>query len=116
MGPTIINHEGYSTHLNNFSYLICQVGLGNIKSLDGVKSNKIDVVPCDFASNLLIVLAARIQTIKAEVINLSTTTRNYVTLQQFIEYSQEAWREYGEKPAKIRIVETEWGQQLKHKT
>lgn len=52
----------------------------------------------------MLVLAARTQSLKAEVINLSTNTRNYITLQQFIDISQEAWREYGEKPTKIRIV------------
>jgi hypothetical protein len=65
LGPTIINHEGYSLHLNNLAYLICQVGLGKITSLDGIKSNKIDIVPNDFASNLMIVLAARNQLLKA---------------------------------------------------
>lgn len=51
---------------------------------------------------------------KADIINLSTTTRNYITLQQFIDFNRQAWREYGEKPAKVRIVQTELGQKLKH--
>ena len=92
LGPTLLNYEGYSGELTSLSYLICQVGMGNITSLDGLKSNKIDIVPTDYASNLLVVLAGKQQNSKAEVVNLSTTTRNYITLQQFIEISREAWR------------------------
>ena len=106
MGPTLLNYEGYSGELTSLSYLICQVGMGNITSLDGLKNNKIDIVPTDFAANLLLVLAGKHQNSKAEVVNLSTTTRNYITLQQFIEISREAWREYGEKPGKVKIVES----------
>ena len=62
--------------------------MGNINSLDGLKNNKVDIVPTDFATNLLLVLAGKNQMAKAEVVNLSTTTRNYITLQQFVEISR----------------------------
>ena len=78
--------------------------MGHITALDGLRNNKIDIVPTDFAANLLLVLAFKQPAQKCETINLSTTTRNFLTLQQFIETSQEAWREYGEKPSKIKIV------------
>ena len=116
MGPTLENYEGYAAYVNTFTYLICQVGLGNISSLDGFKSSKVDIVPADFAGNLLVVLGGREQGNKVEFVNLSTTTRNYITLREFVELCGEAWREYGEKPRKVSIVETKLGQKLKHKT
>jgi hypothetical protein len=95
LGPTLANYQGYSSELGTLTYLVCQVGLGNIHSLDGLKATKIDMVPTDFASNLLLVLSAKPQPSRSEVVNLSTTSRNYITLQQFVEYAREAWREYG---------------------
>lgn len=59
---------------------MCEVGLGKIRSVDGVRSNKIDVVPTDYASNLLLVLAARETAARVETVNLSTSTRHYITL------------------------------------
>lgn len=113
LGPTITNYEGYLTHMSPFAYLICQTGLGLVRSLEGVGSNKIDVVPTDYASHLMLVLAAREQTTRVETLNLSTTTRNFITLRQFVEVCLEAWREYGEKVKSIGIVETEWGRKLR---
>ena len=65
LGPTLNNFEGYSSELTSLTYLICQVGLGNITSLDGLKANKIDIIPTDFATNLLLILSIKNQLPKA---------------------------------------------------
>ena len=95
LGPTLSHHEGYMSSLTSLTYLMCQVGLGKISSLDGHKNNKVDLVPADYATNLLLVHSCKETASRAEVINLSTSMRNYITLQQFVEISIEAWREYG---------------------
>ena len=64
------------------------MGLGHITSLDGNKECKVDIVPTDFASHLLLILATRDSSSRAEVINLSTSTRNYITLQQLVDHSR----------------------------
>jgi hypothetical protein len=66
------------------TYLLCQVGMGHIMSLNGLRNNKIDLIPTDYAGNLFIVLAFQSQSQKQDIINLSTTTRNPITLQQFL--------------------------------
>ena len=80
LGPTIGNFEGYTTRFNYFTYLIYQMGTGLIRNIDGNKLNKVDIVPNDHVANFLLVLSARNNGLKAETINLSTSTRNYVTL------------------------------------
>jgi hypothetical protein len=59
LGPSITNYEGYTVKFNYFTYLIYQIGTGLIKNLDGNKSNRVDIVPADYASNLLIILAGK---------------------------------------------------------
>ena len=76
---------------NNFTYLIYQMGTGLVRNIDGNKSTKLDIVPNDYVSNFLVVLAARQSPFKAETVNLSTSTRNYVTLEQFLNTGREAW-------------------------
>lgn len=56
------------------------MGTGLIRNIDGNKLNKVDIVPNDHVANFLLVLSARNNVLKAETINLSTSTRNYVTL------------------------------------
>jgi hypothetical protein len=65
LGPTIINFEGYTTRFNYFTYLVYQMGTGLIRNLDGNKFNKIDIVPSDYAVNLLLVLSVRSSALKA---------------------------------------------------
>ena len=65
---------------NYFTYLIYQMGTGLIRNIDGHRQNKIDIIPNDYVSNLILVLVSKDFTIKNQTINLSTTTRNYITL------------------------------------
>ena len=59
LGPTVANYEGRLCQPSPFAYLLCQAGLGLIRSLEGVGSTKVDVVPTDYASHLMLVLAVR---------------------------------------------------------
>lgn len=104
LGPTIIDFEGWTAKFNYFTYLVYQMGTGLIRNIDGNKLNKIDIVPNDYAVNLLLVLSIRNSELKAETVNLSTSTRNYITLQQYLAYCQDAWEEYGTKSSKITIT------------
>lgn len=92
------------------------MGTGLIKNIDGLKKNKVDIVPTDYVANLMIVLSVRSTNLRAETVNLSTSTRNYITLQQFIEYCQEAWQEYGTKTPKITVTQSALGRKIKHTT
>lgn len=112
LGPTLTHFEGYTLKFNYFTYLIYQVGTGLLRNIEGNKSNKLDIVPTDYVSNFLLVLASR-SCLKGETVNLSTSTRNYVTLQQFINTAREAWQEYGEKTRQTTVTETVWGRKLK---
>jgi hypothetical protein len=114
LGPTIIDYEGYLTKFNYFTYLVYQMGNGMIKNIDGNRQNKVDIVPSDFVANFLIVVSLRKNSSRAETLNLSTCTRNYITLQQFLKYGQEAWEEYGKKVPKISVVENKLLRRLKH--
>ena len=80
------------------------MGTGLIRNINGNKLNKVDIVPNDYVANFLLVLSARNKGLKAETINLSTSTRNYITLQQYTAYCQEAWQEQGAKPSKVTIT------------
>lgn len=114
LGPTIADYEGYLTKFNYFTYLVYQMGNGMIKNIDGNKQNKVDIVPSDYVANFLLVVSLRKSSSKAETLNLSTSTRNYITLQQFLKYGQEAWEEYGKKAPKISVVENKLLRKLKH--
>jgi uncharacterized protein (DUF2384 family) len=80
------------------------MGTNLIKHIDGNKSTKLDIIPNDFVSHLMIVLAARNSQFKAETINLSTSTRNHITLKDFLETGRQAWEEYGENVGKIEVT------------
>lgn len=114
LGPTYGTFEGYTNRFNYFLYLAYQIGTGLIQNLDGNKMNKVDIVPNDHVASLLLVLSARNSGLKAETINLSTSTRNYVTLEQFLIYCKDAWQEQGAKPPKITITESKFGRRLNH--
>lgn len=116
LGPTINNFEGYTNRFNYFTYLLYQMGTGLIRNLDGNKLNKIDIVPNDHVANLLLVLAARQTELKAEIVNISTSTRNYLTLQQCITYGRDAWQEYSTKAPQVTVTESKLGRRIRHTT
>ena len=59
LGPTIIHNQGHTLKFNYFTYLIYQLGEGLLRHIDGKKKIKIDLVPNDYVSNLLLVLSVR---------------------------------------------------------
>lgn len=57
-----------------------EMGLGNIKSIYGIGKNKVDIIPTDYLSNFVLALMGRSNDLRAETVNLSTSSRNYITL------------------------------------
>ena len=61
-------------------------------------------MPNDYVSHLILILMCKGSKSRAETINLSTSTRNYISLEDFIENCRQAWSQYGYKTNKVRIV------------
>lgn len=57
IGPTLTNYEGYLTNFNSLTNLIYEVGNTFIDSLQGISENIIDIIPADFVTNYMIVVA-----------------------------------------------------------
>lgn len=98
--------------INKITSLIHKIGTGNIRTIYGIKKNKVDIIPVDYLSNLILVIMCRNSNSKAETINLSTSTRNYITLQDFVENCKQAWQDYGYKTSKVRLVQAKWAQKM----
>lgn len=56
------------------------MGLGKIKTIYGIRKNKVDIIPTDYLSNFVLALMNRNNDVRAETVNLSTSSRNYITL------------------------------------
>lgn len=91
LGPTLSNHEGFTMKLKKITSLIQKIGTSSIQNVYGLKTNKVDIVPNDYVSNLILVIMCKASNSRTEIINLSTTTRNYIHLQDFVDYCQQAW-------------------------
>ena len=115
LGPTIIQNQGHTLKFNFFTYLTYQLGAGLLTHVDGKKQIKIDLVPNDYVSNFVLVLAAKKQEPRTELLYLSTTTRNFITLESFVKMGAESWQVEGKALKPIKISESELSRKWRQK-
>lgn len=95
--------EGYIDKFTSLTWLMYQVGLGQIRQLKGNQENIIDIIPGDYVVNFMVACSA-VHKNKKEVCNLSTSTRNPLQLKYFIEILNDYWRTHKINNSKTQEV------------
>jgi hypothetical protein len=68
------------------------MGTGFFTSVNGKEGNVVDLLPADYLLNYIMVLAHKNEQIKFRIHNLSTSSRNPITIQKILRYFSEAWQ------------------------